>query len=212
MVKVKICGITTPEDALAAVEYGADALGFIFFKESPRYVDPEKAKQIVSALPPFITTVGVFVNEDPAEMKRIMEMTGINILQLHGEESPDVCEMWPKVIKAFRVRNFTDLEPLRKYRVAAYLLDAYSPQSYGGTGQIFNWDIAVEAKRYGNVILSGGLCSENIQKAIAWVNPYGVDASSGLEKSRGRKDYEKLKTFIAKAKACVSQNTHVLPS
>lgn len=199
--KVKICGITNFEDALSAANYGADALGFIFFKGSPRYIEPEKAREIISYLPPFIITVGVFVNEEPAKIRKIMEFVGINILQLHGDEPPEICKIWQRVIKAFRVINLTDLKPLERYRTSANLLDTYSPDAYGGTGLTFNWDIAVEAKRYGHVILSGGLNPENIEQAIKWVRPYAVDVSSGVEMYKGKKDLAKLREFIVRAKS-----------
>lgn len=204
MTRIKICGITNIEDALAAVDYGVDALGFVFFEKSPRYITPEKAKEIVSYLPPFITTIGVFVNEETEKIKEIMEFAGINVLQLHGDEQPDSCRTWHRVIKAFRVRDFTDLKPLEKYRCSALLLDAYSPESFGGTGQMFNWDIAVEAKRFGRIVLSGGLNPDNIEKAIRWVRPYAVDVSSGVEEEKGKKDLKKMKAFIETAKAALT--------
>ncbi|MCL0046773.1 phosphoribosylanthranilate isomerase [Thermodesulfovibrionales bacterium] len=204
MVKIKICGITNLEDALAAVDYGADALGFVFFQKSPRYVSPEKAMEIISCLPPFITTVGVFVNEDAKRISETVEIAGINILQMHGDESPDECYIWHRVIKAFRIKDFTDLRPLEKYRVSAFLLDTYSPEFFGGTGQIFNWDIAREAKRVGRIILSGGLGPENVEKAIRHVRPYAVDVSSGIEEAKGKKDFKKMRAFIEIAKAALT--------
>ncbi|MDI6800921.1 MAG: phosphoribosylanthranilate isomerase [Thermodesulfovibrionales bacterium] len=201
MVKVKICGITNLEDALAAVDYGADALGFVFFKGSPRYISPEKAMEIIFHLPPFVATVGVFVNESPERMKEIMALAGINILQLHGDDQPGTCGIWHRVIKAFRVKDFTDLKLLETYKTSAFLLDTYSPEAYGGTGQIFNWDIAVEAKRFGRIILSGGLNQENIETAIRYVRPYAVDVSSGIEEEKGKKDLRKMREFIEKVKA-----------
>ncbi|MFO0752009.1 MAG: phosphoribosylanthranilate isomerase [Thermodesulfovibrionales bacterium] len=199
--RVKICGITNLEDALAAVEYGADALGFIFVGESPRCILPEKAKEIVSYLPPLVTTVGVFVNEDPGRIREIMEQTGIDILQLHGDEPPESCTLWPRVIRSLRVKELLDLKPLELHRASAFLLDTYSPGQYGGTGQIFNWDIAVEAKRFGRIILSGGLNPDNVGKAVQRVRPYAVDVSSGIEQKKGKKDLKRMRAFIEKAKA-----------
>jgi phosphoribosylanthranilate isomerase len=200
MVKVKICGITNIDDALAAVDYGADALGFVFYHKSPRCVTSEKAREIIGQLPPFISTVGVFANETPEKIKEILEFSGIDILQLHGDEPPDTCYIWHRVIRALRVRDFADLKPLGVCRVSAFLLDTYSAESYGGTGQTFNWDIAVEAKRFGRIILSGGLNPDNIEKAIRWVRPYAVDVSSGIEEEKGKKDLKKMREFIELAK------------
>jgi len=200
-VRVKICGITNLDDALAAVRFGADALGFIFFPESPRYVTPEQVSQIVRALPPFVTTVGVFVDRTPEDIQDIMEITGLEAAQLHGSEPPDTCgAVRCKVIKAIRVKELSDLEPLERYTVSAYLLDTYSPDSFGGTGRIFNWDIAVEAKRFGPIILAGGLTPDNIAEAVQHVRPYAVDVSSGVEAKKGLKDHEKLRLFIQRAK------------
>jgi len=200
MTRIKVCGITNIEDALAAIDYGADALGFVFFKDSPRYIQPEKAREIISYLPPFVTTVGVFVNEEMVNMRRVIEVSAIDVLQLHGDESPQICSIWHRVIKVFRVRDFMNLKPLEKWSVSAFLLDTYSPKSFGGTGQTFNWDIALEAKRYGKVILSGGLTPDNIEKAIRWVRPYAVDVSSGIEERKGVKNLKKMRAFIEKAK------------
>ncbi|MEK7271712.1 MAG: phosphoribosylanthranilate isomerase [Nitrospirota bacterium] len=201
MGRVKICGITNIEDAVAAAEYGADAIGFVFQPKSPRAITPETAKNIVSALPPFITTIGVFVNESKREIERIIRYVGLNIVQLHGNEPPDACQLNKKVIKAIRVKDLTDLEPLKRYNVSAFLLDTYSPHTMGGTGQIFNWDIAVEAKKFGRIILAGGLNHENIEEAIKWVRPYGIDVATGVESNKkGEKDHKKLKLFIEKAR------------
>jgi phosphoribosylanthranilate isomerase len=200
MVRVKICGITNRKDAFAAADYGADALGFVFVRKSPRYIAPEKAADIISGLPAFITTVGVFVNESADQLRQICDISGINMAQLHGNEPPEACNIFRRVIKAFRVKDFTDLNPLANYKTSALLLDTYAPDSYGGTGQIFNWDIAVEAKRFGKIILSGGLNPDNIEKAVQWVRPYAVDVSSGVEASKGCKDLQKLRDFIERAK------------
>lgn len=202
MLRIKICGITNLEDALIAVEHGADALGFVFYTESPRAIAPHRAKEIISNLPPFITTVGVFVDEDKMRLEQIARETGIDIIQLHGSESPEYCyNLNKKVIKAIRVKELTDLESLKHYRVSAFLLDTYSPDAIGGTGLIFNWEIAIEAKRFGNIILAGGLNTENIEDAVKMVQPYGVDVASGVEgNEKGKKDHKKLGLFIERAR------------
>ncbi|MDZ4383264.1 MAG: phosphoribosylanthranilate isomerase, partial [Thermodesulfovibrionia bacterium] len=133
--------------------------------------------------------------------ERIIRYVGLNIVQLHGNEPPDACQLNKKVIKAIRVKDLTDLEPLKRYNVSAFLLDTYSPHTMGGTGQIFNWDIAVEAKKFGRIILAGGLNHENIEEAIKWVRPYGIDVATGVESNKkGEKDHKKLKLFIEKAR------------
>ncbi len=200
MVRVKICGITNLDDALAATESGADALGFVFYAGSPRYVSPDDAGKIIRELPPFVTTVGVFVDERREEMQRIIRHASIDVVQLHGHEPPEACLIGGRVIKAIRVKELNDLRPLRHYRVSAYLLDTYTPESLGGTGQIFNWDIATDAKQFGRIILSGGLNPDNVEKAVRWVRPYAVDVSSGVEEEKGKKDHKKLKLFIKRAK------------
>lgn len=201
MVKVKICGITNIEDALAAVDYGADALGFVFYKGSPRYISPQEAREIIRQLPPLITTVGVFVDETSERIEETMRHVAVDIAQLHGHEPPEACILSRRVIKAIRVKELSDLDPLKKYRVSAFLLDTYTPESLGGTGQIFNWDIAVAAKQFGKIVLAGGLNPENIEKAIRWVRPYAVDVSSGIEAEKGKKDLRKMRLFIEKAKS-----------
>lgn len=202
MVKVKICGITNIDDAMAAADFGADALGFVFFKKSPRYISPANAKKIIKKLHPFISTVGVFVNEDKKTIEKIVSQTGINAIQLHGDEPPKACNLPKPVIKAIRVKSIENLELISKYKdkVSAFLLDAYTPDAFGGTGQIFNWDIAVEARQFGRVILAGGLTPGNIEKAVRFVHPYAVDVSSGVEKEKGKKDHKKMKLFIERAK------------
>lgn len=201
LMKVKICGITNLDDALAAVDYGADALGFVFYPKSPRCVTTEKVREITTQLPPFVITVGVFVNEEPAKIREIMALANLKTLQLQGDEPPQDCSIWTPTIKAFRVKDFIDLNPLEHYKgISAYLLDTYAPSSYGGTGQIFNWDIALEAKRFGKIILAGGLTTDNVEKAVRWVKPYAVDVSSGVEAEKGKKDLKKVKEFIKRAK------------
>jgi phosphoribosylanthranilate isomerase len=203
MVRVKICGITNLGDALIAAEFGADALGFVFFKGSPRYVPPDEARKIILGLPPFITTVGVFVDEKPEEVERIVKHTAVDVAQFHGHEPPEACMTGRRVIKAIRIKELADLEPLKHYRVSAFLLDTYAPDSFGGTGQTFNWDVALDAKQFGKIILSGGLNPDNVEKAIRWVRPYAVDVSSGVEEEKGRKDHTKLKLFIERAKRVI---------
>jgi len=204
MVKVKICGITSFEDAQAAVEAGADALGFVFYEKSPRFINPLRAAKIISKLPPFIQTVGLFVNEETAQVNWTADYCGIDVVQLHGDETPEDClEVKRRVIKAFRVQKIVSIAPLEKYQdyqVAGYLLDAWSPDAYGGTGRTFNWELAHSAKQYGPVILAGGLCCENVAEAIKAVRPYGVDVSSGVESALGKKDAEKVREFIRAAK------------
>jgi phosphoribosylanthranilate isomerase len=202
MIRVKICGISNLKDALAAIEYGADALGFVFFSKSPRYIAPEKAKSIISSLPPIITTVGVFVDEEKKKLEEIVSFTGLDTIQLHGSEPPEYSNFNKKVIKAIRIKELSDLELLKRYNsVSSFLLDTYSPNELGGTGKVFNWEIAVEAKKYGKIILAGGLRPDNVAKAIEVVQPYGIDVSSGVEGNiKGRKDHKKIRLFIETAR------------
>jgi len=202
MVKVKICGITNLEDALMAVEAGADALGFVFFQGSSRYISPEEAAAVIRLLPPFVQTVGLFVNEDIATVNLIAERCGIDIVQLHGEETPEYCvTVKRRVIKAFRVKDASTLDDLTNYRVAGYLLDAWSSSAPGGTGTTFNWDIAAKAAVSHRIILAGGLTPENVTGAIEAVKPYAVDVSSGVEAAPGKKEREKVMSFIRNARS-----------
>ncbi|MBI5641991.1 MAG: phosphoribosylanthranilate isomerase [Deltaproteobacteria bacterium] len=196
--RIKICGITNPDDAALSVEYGADALGFIFYKKSPRYIEPEAAAAIIQKLPPFITAVGVFVDETAEDIARIKALTGINAIQLHGSETPAFCASLggAVIIKAFRIRGIDDIKGLGDYKASAYLLDTYKEGVPGGTGEQFNWEIAVEAKFRGRIILSGGLNPGNVREAIDRVRPYAVDVSSGVEARPGRKDPAKVIKFI----------------
>lgn len=202
MVKVKICGITNLDDAKAAVDCGADALGFVFFPESPRFIPVNKVVAILRKLPSFVTVVGVFVNESAGKIEEIASVAGLDVIQLHGEEQPEMCCLTRRVIKAIRVKSLESLDPLEYYRkyVSAFLLDTYAPDRLGGTGQIFNWDIAVEAKQFGRIILAGGLTADNVADAVRRVRPYAVDVSSGVEARKGRKDHAILKRFIERAK------------
>ena len=195
--KVKICGITNLDDALFAVESGADALGFVFWKKSPRFIEASAVKAIVKALPPFVSCVGVFVDEEASCVNDIARQTGLSCVQLHGSESPEFCRgMELRVIKAFRIKKSNDIASLSGYDVSAFLLDSYSEGAPGGTGKVFDWAYAIEAKKYGKVILAGGLTPVNIEDALRKVGPYGVDVSSGVESSPGKKDRGKIKEFI----------------
>lgn len=197
MVRVKICGITNIDDALNAVQLGADALGFVF-APSPRQVVASKIKVIIEKLPPWVSAVGVFVNEKPERVLQIVNQTGLDWVQLHGEESPDYCrELGLKVIKSLRVKDRSSLGKIPEFSVSGILLDTYDPALFGGTGKGFNWDLGVEAKKFDKpIILAGGLNPENVAEAISKVQPYGVDVSSGVESSPGKKDYEKMKQFM----------------
>jgi phosphoribosylanthranilate isomerase len=201
MVKVKICGITNLEDALMAAEAGADALGFNFYSKSPRYISFEKAKSIVRALPPFILKVGVFVNASRETIQEAIDLTGIDLIQLHGDETPEDCNGFQcGVIKAFRTNE--SIENAKTYsEITAILLDTPHRGSYGGTGQTFDWKEAMPFKKLSkSLILSGGLTPDNVLRAIEIVKPYGVDASSHLEVHPGKKDPARVKAFIQKVK------------
>jgi phosphoribosylanthranilate isomerase len=201
MVRIKICGITNLEDALIAVEAGADALGFVFFKGSSRNISPEQAKVIIRRLPPFVQTVGLFVNEESATVNLIADQCGLDIIQLHGDESPEYCtNVKRRIIKAFRVKDESSLADIASYPVSACLLDTWSPAAYGGTGKVFNWSIAAKAATERTIILAGGLNPENVGEAIAAVQPYAVDVSSGVESSPGYKDKTKVFEFICNAR------------
>lgn len=202
-VRVKICGITTLTDALAAVDAGADALGFIFFEGSPRYIAPSVALEIINKIPPFVTKVGVFVDEASERVKNIIRDCGLNVVQLHGTETRSFCSVFPiPVIKAFRIKDPDSLKIIPEYPVAAYLLDSYVAGQLGGTGAKFNWDLAIEAKTFGRpIVLAGGLTPENVMEAVGSVRPYGIDVSSGVESKPGQKDHKKLREFIQRAKS-----------
>ena len=202
-VKVKICGITDYEDASIAVELGAAALGFIF-AHSPRQVTPQKARDIISAIPPFAKTVGIFVNQDPIEINKIMRFCGLDLVQLHGDESPDFCdELMPHTIKALRIKDKASLRTARAYRdkVRALLLDTYSKDKAGGTGETFDWQLAIKIKKLGvPIILAGGLGPSNINDAISIVRPYAVDVNSGVEERPGKKSHSLIKDLMEKVK------------
>ena len=201
-VKVKICGITSVEDARAAVDAGADAIGLMFFERSPRNLTFKDAAKICLALPPFVTRVGVFVNSSEDFVREAIEFCGLTAVQFHGEESANYCARFDTdVIKAFRVRDAASLADLPSYQTRAWLLDSFIIGKIGGTGVKFNWDLALKAKCHGRpIILAGGLTPENVNEAVAKVQPYGVDVSSGVESAPGKKDPAKLRAFIAAAK------------
>ncbi len=202
MTRIKICGITNITDALEAVELGADALGFNFYPKSPRFISEEAVREIIRKLPPFFVSVGIFVNEPSEMIRKILESTGIQTIQLQGDEPPDFCSQFSQpVIKAVRIKNHDSLKAVKDYQVSAFLLDSYSPGYYGGSGKAFDWSLAVKAKKYGRIILAGGLSPDNITEAIREVKPYGVDVCSGVEREPGKKDYKKLKAFIQAAKS-----------
>jgi len=217
MVQVKICGIKKEEDAKWAVSLGADMLGFIFYKQSPRYVSTQLARKIIKGLPPFVLPAGVFVNEQPDTIRKTVKSCGLKMVQLHGNETPEFClnlrailSNFPgiKIIKAFRIQNESILQ-LQLFREPApaadfFLLDTFREGVPGGTGEIFDWELAIKAKEYGPIFLSGGLNPDNIVKAIETVRPYAVDVATGVEAEEmaaGRKDYEKMKLFIKRAKS-----------
>ena len=202
-VAVKICGITDYEDASIAVELGAAALGFIF-AHSPRQVTPQKARDIISAIPPFVKTVGIFVNQDPIEINKIMRYCGLDLVQLHGDESPDFCdELMPYTIKALRIEDEASPRTAQAYRgnVRALLLDTYSKDKAGGTGETFDWQLAIKIKKLGiPIILAGGLGPSNIEGAISIVRPYAVDVNSGVEERPGKKSFSLIKDLMEKVK------------
>jgi len=198
-VKIKICGNTNLDDALLAVELGADALGFVFYPKSPRHVKLVDAANICNALPPFVAKVGVFVNELEYEIEKALNECLLNALQFHGDEPPGFCQKFAaKSIKAIQVRDEESLRTAEEYDVDALLLDTYTDESRGGTGRTFDWSLAVRAKEFlsAPIILSGGLTAANVQDAIRKVRPYAVDVASGVEREPGKKDPEKLRRFI----------------
>jgi phosphoribosylanthranilate isomerase len=200
MTFIKICGITNLHDALAAVDAGADALGFNFYKPSPRYVTPETARSIIAELPRSILKVGVFVNEQsPQSVKNLASDAGVTAIQLHGDESPDYCQQLAGhfVIKALSAGPDFDVRQAQEYNVDAILLDTKDDALRGGTGRVFDWSIAQEVSRsVPKLFLAGGLGVQNIEQAIISVDPYGVDACSKLEESPGKKNHERMRAFV----------------
>jgi phosphoribosylanthranilate isomerase len=202
---VKICGITNVADGIAAAEAGADAIGLMFYEASPRNVSLQAAAQIARELPPYLIKVGVFVNATEEVVMRAIGECGLNIAQFHGAETPEFCALFPVMsVKAFRIRDADSLKSLPDYHTDAWLLDAYSSDKLGGTGERFNWDLALEAKNLGRpIFLAGGLTPGNVADAVRYVQPYAVDVSSGVESAPGKKDPEKVRAFVKAAKAAI---------
>lgn len=199
--RVKICGLTNREDALRAAEFGADALGFVLYKDSPRYIEPAAVEKIIHDLPPFVMTVGVFANSAEEEIKAIVDQCGLDVMQLQGDETPELCRrLGPRVYKAIRMRDESSLKVMENFEVRAFVLDTYRNDQLGGTGHTFDWNLAVKARAYGKIILAGGLNPGNVREGLEKVHPYGVDVSSGVEASLGKKDPDKVKAFIETAK------------
>ncbi len=206
MTKVKICGITNLEDALLSAKFGADALGFNFYKKSPRYISSENAREIVAQLQPKILKVGVFVNENLEKIIEIAESAKLEAIQLHGEETPEFARQLKaktnlEIIKAFRVSENFQPEDVLPYEVDAILLDAYNLKEHGGTGETFDWEIAKKVKEIvPKLYLAGGLSAENVAEAVSKVKPFAVDACSLLEREKGLKESAKVRDFILELK------------
>jgi phosphoribosylanthranilate isomerase len=203
MVKVKVCGITNPDDARVAADAGADAIGLIF-AESPRRVSVERAREIAAALPEGVLKVGVFVDADPGEVLRIAREVGLDYVQLHGDEPPEalaeIRDGGLGVMKALRVRNAEALAAVERYEADLFLLDAWSAKARGGTGARFDWELAKSLRGRDNIVVSGGLGPENVREAIEYFKPYGVDASSSLEERPGKKSGERVRRFVRAAR------------
>ncbi|MBN1621655.1 MAG: phosphoribosylanthranilate isomerase [Endomicrobiales bacterium] len=207
-VKVKICGVTNSGDATTVASLGADYIGFNFYKQSPRKISVKNAKEIVAKLPPFITPAAVFVDEELESLLKIVKKCGFKMIQLHGDEPPEYCSQIKSslslpLIKAFRIADEESLEKISSYQDIAdyFLLDTYVHGEPGGTGEVFNWDLALKAKELGKpVFLAGGLNPDNVSEAIEKVQPFAVDTASGVERLPTRKDFDKMKNFIRTVK------------
>ncbi len=203
MIKVKICGITNLEDAVSSIEAGTDALGFVFYKKSPRYITPEEASRIIKELPAHIIKIGVFANAKEKVIRRIAKFCSLDILQFHGNESAEFCRRFGgyKIIKVIRIKDRIDLKNMLKYKPFAYLFDTYTKLKLGGSGKNFNWKLVSPLARVGRpIFLSGGLTAKNVKEAIKAACPDWVDVSSSVEITPGKKDREKVKDFIREAK------------
>ena len=202
MTRIKVCGITNLRDALFAAELGADALGFVFYEKSPRFVTFAEAGNIMDRLPPFVTKVGVFVNAGMDFLARAKEEAGFDVFQLHGDETPEFCSsLGERYIKAVRVRDAESVSEVGLYDTDCFLFDGWSPDAYGGSGTGFSWEILDAETLSGRVVvLSGGLDCENVSRAVREVRPHAVDVSSGVEASPGIKDHSKLRRFMEAAR------------
>lgn len=202
MTLVKICGITSVDDAGVAVEAGADMIGLIFYPPSPRYVTPDQARVIVDSLPSSLPAVGVFVNETVDTITRIARESGVHVIQLHGEEEPELCQQLPwRIVKTFRFTEHVRPDMMPRYAVDAFLIEGFHADFYGGGGVRADWQRVASLHKYGRIILAGGLTTENVREAIRIVRPYAVDVCSGVEASPGKKDWCKVRAFIACVKA-----------
>jgi phosphoribosylanthranilate isomerase len=201
--KVKVCGITSYEDAAMVLDQGVDALGFNFYPPSPRYISPAEARSIIRRLPPFVVTVGLFVNvAGQAQVSEAARSAGVQVLQLHGDETPEYCRGladWP-LIKALRIGEGGIPGNLEEYPVRGFLLDVKDDTLFGGTGKSFNWSLAKSIRHVRPIILAGGLRPENVRGAVSVVEPYGVDVCSGVESAPGKKDAGKLMEFMNEVK------------
>ena len=199
MIKIKICGITNKSDAIAAAGLGIDMMGFVFYNGSKRYVEPKIARDIANELPPYMVKVGVFVDEGKEKVSEIAQTCLLDMLQFHGDESPEYCANFKesyKIIKAFRIKDKGSLKGINDYNADFYMLDAYSSKEKGGTGEKFDWKIIENFEFLKPIILSGGLAPDNVRDAIEKLSPYGVDVSSGVEISPGKKDVNLMKKFV----------------
>jgi len=205
VIRVKICGITNAEDARVAVAAGADALGFIFVEGTPRFIAPETAAGIIAQLPPFVTPVGVFWDHAPGHVKAVAEQCGLAALQFHGDEPPEaLADHRLPVIKTIKVGAVVDLEAMSRYRAAAFLLDSPARWSEGEAREPIPWALAREAAGRRPIILSAGLTPDNVAEAARRVRPYGVDVNSGVEAHPGKKDPEKVRRFVMRAKGALA--------
>jgi phosphoribosylanthranilate isomerase len=210
--RVKICGITRVEDALAAAQAGADAIGLVFYSKSPRAVDVEAARAICAALPPFVTTVGLFVDAEPQVVQNVLKQVPLDTLQFHGAESPEYCSQFGRpFLKALRMHDSIDIAAERNQYLAAraLLLDTYRPGVPGGTGEIFDWQ-RVPRELAGHIVLAGGLNPANIGAAVEAVRPYAVDVSGGVESAPGIKDAQRIRDFIAAVSRADQQLYHAV--